>query len=89
MGYVRKVPLRTCVACNRTRPKPELIRIVRTPDGDLALDTRGKLSGRGAYLCRDPKCLHEALKGKKIERALAVAMSQELIERLQVLTGEV
>lgn len=88
MAYARKVPLRTCVACNQTRPKPELIRIVRTPNGELTVDPRGKLSGRGAYLCADLGCLNEAMKHRKIERALDVRLTPELIDRLRTMIGE-
>jgi predicted RNA-binding protein YlxR (DUF448 family) len=75
--------MRTCVACQTTRPKRELVRVVRTVSGALVLDRRGKVSGRGAYICPDPSCVHKALTGHKLERALEVPLSDELVAELQ------
>ncbi|HHY46685.1 MAG TPA: YlxR family protein [Firmicutes bacterium] len=80
---VRKVPQRTCVGCRSVRPKRELIRVVRTPGGDLVLDPTGKLSGRGAYLCPDTTCLRSALAKGGIASALGTSPSEELISRLE------
>lgn len=66
----RHVPLRTCIACQQRRPKRELVRIVRTPEGNLEVDPKGKRSGRGAYLCSDRMCWELGLDGKKLGRAL-------------------
>lgn len=82
---IRKVPMRTCVACQTTRPKRELVRVVRTVAGTLVIDRRGKISGRGAYLCPDPACVDQALKSHKLERALEVPLSDELIEELRAI----
>lgn len=84
----RKIPLRTCITCGQTRAKRELVRIVRTPDGSLVIDDRGKLSGRGAYVCKEARCLHEAIKSRRIERALKVAVTDELAGVLLQLVGE-
>lgn len=70
MGGLRKVPQRTCLGCRSVRPKKELIRIVRTPEGSVMVDLTGKRSGRGAYLCPSPECLEKARKGKTLEKAL-------------------
>ncbi|MCY0898272.1 MAG: YlxR family protein [Firmicutes bacterium] len=86
---IKKVPMRTCVACHTTRPKRELVRVVRKVDGQLMIDRRGKVSGRGAYLCPTPACVAEALKSHRIERALEVSLTPELIEELQQLDGGV
>ncbi len=77
------VPQRTCIACRQGGDKPELLRIVRTPQGEVQLDSTGKVPGRGAYLCRKLSCLTTALKQKKLSRALGVAMSDEVAAALQ------
>ncbi|NPV71272.1 MAG: YlxR family protein [Firmicutes bacterium] len=79
----RKVPQRTCVGCQSVKAKKELIRIVRTPDGIIDVDATGKKSGRGAYLCADSACLDKAVKGKRLEKALGVAVDGELIDRVR------
>ncbi|MCY0879804.1 MAG: YlxR family protein [Firmicutes bacterium] len=84
---IKKIPMRTCVACHTTRPKRELVRIVRKVDGQLMIDRRGKVSGRGAYLCPTRDCVAEALKSHRIERALEVALSPELLHELEQLGG--
>lgn len=81
----RKVPLRICVGCRARRPKRELIRLVRTPQGELCLDPGGKLSGRGAYICPQRRCLEQALKGKRLEKNLGHAPSAEIIARISAL----
>ena len=83
MARVKKVPQRICVGCGRTRGKKELIRIVRSPDYEIKIDTTGKLSGRGAYLCRRMECLSAALAGKQLERALRMELPQEIIAALK------
>lgn len=69
-GRQKHVPLRTCVACRETKPKRELIRIVLLPDGTVAVDETGKKNGRGAYLCRQLSCWHQALERGILSRAL-------------------
>ncbi len=83
MGRVRKIPQRICVGCQQNKNKKELIRIVRTPDLQVKIDATGKLSGRGAYLCRDLGCLGLALTGKKLQRALHVDLPPEIVEGLK------
>ena len=85
---VRKVPQRTCVGCGATRPKRELYRVVRTPDGQVLWDPTGKRAGRGAYVCGDPRCLDLALKQRKLERALAVDLEPDVIEALRKAVGD-
>lgn len=79
----RRVPLRKCVACHQMMPKKELIRVVRSPEGEVALDVRGRLPGRGAYLCGSLKCFQLAQKSKAFDRALQVPISAEVYEALQ------
>ncbi|MBQ1565391.1 MAG: YlxR family protein [Clostridia bacterium] len=67
--------MRMCVACREMRAKKDLMRIVRTAEGELVLDLTGKLSGRGAYLCRDAACLNKAIKIRALERALEAPLN--------------
>jgi uncharacterized protein len=76
-GRQKHVPLRTCVACRETKPKRELLRIVRTPDGHVFLDATGKKSGRGAYLCAKRSCWQQAMKTKRLEHELEATISPE------------
>lgn len=78
----KKIPLRKCLGCNEQKPKRELVRIVRTPEGEIVLDKTGKQAGRGAYICPDPTCLKKAVKGKRIEKSLEVPVSEALLESL-------
>ena len=66
----KKIPMRMCVGCREMRPKKELIRIVRSPEGEISIDMKGKKSGRGAYICYNEQCLARALKQKQLDRAL-------------------
>jgi len=76
------VPQRTCVACRKVKPKRELIRVVRTYNGNVEVDTSGKKAGRGAYLCRAPECWEVGLKGGRLEYALRVSLTQDNREQL-------
>lgn len=79
----RKIPLRKCVACQEMRPKRELIRIVRSPEGEVSIDLTGKKSGRGAYLCGQSSCFKLAKKSKAFDRALQVAVDPAIYDRLE------
>ena len=70
----KKIPMRQCLGCREQKPKKELIRVVRSPEGEISLDFRGKANGRGAYVCPDPACLKKAIKAKALERALQTAI---------------
>ncbi len=78
----RKIPMRQCVGCREMKPKKELIRVVKSPDGAISLDFRGKAPGRGAYLCPDAACLKRAIKAKALERAFDLAIPQEIYDSL-------
>lgn len=78
----KTVPVRQCTGCRVQKPKKELIRVVRSPEGEVSLDFRGKAPGRGAYLCRDVNCLKKAVRSRALERALSVAIPQEVFDRL-------
>lgn len=79
----KKIPERKCVLCNERFPKSELLRIVRTPDGEVCLDATGKKSGRGAYVCKSKKCLTSAKKSKRLDRALETAVPDEIYDELE------
>ena len=85
----RKIPERQCLGCNSHKPKVELLRVVRTPEGEVVLDFTGKKSGRGAYICRDVNCLKKARKSGRIDRSLDVSIPSEVYDRMErELTGE-
>ena len=78
----RKIPMRQCVGCREMKPKKELIRVVKSPEGNISLDFRGKVPGRGAYVCPDPACLKRAIKSKALERAFETQIPQEIYDGL-------
>ena len=78
----RKSPMRMCVGCREMKPKKELLRAVRSPDGRVSLDTTGKKPGRGAYCCYNAECLRRALKQGQLDRQLEVRLSDEVNEQL-------
>ena len=78
----KKIPMRQCLGCREMKPKRELIRVVRSPEGSISLDFKGKASGRGAYVCPDMACLKKAMKSKAIERAFDTAIPQEIYAQL-------
>ena len=80
---VKKIPMRRCLGCNEHKPKAELLRVVRDPEGGISLDFRGKKSGRGAYICRDVKCLKKARKSRRIDRDLECVISDEVWDAME------
>lgn len=78
----RRIPMRQCVGCREMKPKKELIRVVRSPEGAISLDFRGKAPGRGAYLCPDAACLKRAIKAKALSRAFETEIPQEIYDGL-------
>lgn len=79
----RKIPVRMCTGCGEHKPKKELVRIVRSPEGEVSLDLTGKKAGRGAYLCRDAECLRKARKTRRIERTLSCKIPDEILDRIE------
>lgn len=79
----KKMPQRRCIGCGESRPKSELIRIVRAPDGTISLDATGKKAGRGAYLCRSVTCLRRANRAHRLERNLDCPVPQEVYAALE------
>lgn len=82
---VRKIPLRLCLGCQEMRPKKELLRIVKTPEGVLEFDptSKSKKNGRGAYICANPECLSAALKNHRFEKIFGLKLSKEMISELE------
>ena len=78
----RKIPQRMCLGCQESHPKKELIRIVRSPEGEYSVDTTGKKAGRGAYICRSGQCLAAAKKANRLSRAFECAVPPEVYDRL-------
>ena len=79
----KKIPMRMCVGCREMKPKRELIRVVRSPEGEVSMDPVGKKPGRGAYVCRNPECLKRAIKQHQLERQLEVQLTAEVSAALQ------
>lgn len=79
---IRKIPLRKCIACGVQKPKKELVRIVRTPEKLVHVDPKGKVSGRGAYICASRLCYDLAIKKKALTRALEVEITPEMLDQM-------
>ena len=79
----KKIPMRQCLGCREMKPKKELIRVVRSQEGTVSLDFKGKAPGRGAYVCPDAACLKKAIKSKAFERAFSASIPPEIYEALE------
>lgn len=84
----KKIPERKCMGCNRKLPKNELLRIVRSPEGNVSVDRVGKLSGRGVYVCSDPKCFEKVKKSKRLETVLEVHIPDEVYLDAEIAISE-
>ena len=89
MPRVRHVPERQCVACRQMRPKRELIRVVRTPAGEVRVDATGKVSGRGAYVCPAGDCAEVAVRERRLQHVLEVTIPEAVASELQMLAARV
>ena len=78
----KKIPMRQCLGCREMKPKRELIRVARSPEGEISLDFKGKSPGRGAYICPAPACLKQAIKAKALERAFSTQIPEAVYEKL-------
>ena len=85
----KKIPLRQCLGCREMKPKKELIRLVKPPEGPVSLDFKGKLPGRGAYVCPNPECLKRIRKSRALERAFSSLILDEVWENLEAQMKEV
>ena len=83
MQKQRKIPHRQCVGCRTMKDKKALVRIVKTPEGEICVDATGKKSGRGAYICPDAQCLQKARKSRALERAFETAIGEDIYAALQ------
>ena len=81
--HQKKIPMRMCTGCGQMKPKKELVRVVKSPEGEISLDLMGKKPGRGAYVCRSADCLKAARKARRLERAFSCQISAELYERME------
>ncbi len=79
----KKIPLRQCVGCGEMKSKKELVRVIRTAEGDIVLDVTGKKNGRGAYLCHSADCMKKARKNKGLERSLKTNIPDEIYGKLE------
>lgn len=79
----KKMPMRMCVGCREMKPKKEMLRVVRSPDGVVSIDETGKKPGRGAYVCRDEACLARAIKQRQLERQLEVQLTEDVAQGLR------
>ena len=85
----KKIPMRQCVGCREMKPKKELIRVVRSPEGAVSLDFKGKLPGRGAYVCPDAECLKRAKRSNALERAFSAPLPEDVWQALEAQMKEV
>jgi len=88
MQKVKKIPQRQCVGCREMKDKKELIRVVRSPEGEISLDFVGKKSGRGAYVCPSEACLKKARKSRALEHAFSMAIPESVYDQLEQQMGE-
>ena len=79
----KKIPQRQCMGCRERKEKRQMIRVVRTPEGNVNLDFSGKMNGRGAYICPNPECLKKALRSKALDRSLEVTIPEDVYIRLE------
>jgi predicted RNA-binding protein YlxR (DUF448 family) len=83
MIHKRKIPLRMCAGCGEMKPKQELVRVVKSPDGEVSLDLTGRKPGRGAYVCRSAECLKAARKARRFEKAFSCRIPDEVYDRME------
>ncbi|MGN1114025.1 MAG: RNase P modulator RnpM [Oscillospiraceae bacterium] len=79
----KKLPMRMCLGCGEMKPKRELVRVVKSKDGEISLDLTGRKSGRGAYICRDVQCLRAARKARKFEKSFSCKIDNEIYDSME------
>ncbi|MEE3470345.1 MAG: YlxR family protein [Butyrivibrio sp.] len=84
----KKIPTRKCVGCGEMRDKKDLIRVIKTPDGEIRLDTTGRANGRGAYICNSAECLKKAVKNRGLEKSLKAQIPEDILEQMNKELGE-
>lgn len=88
MATVKKIPMRKCTGCGESKPKKELVRVLKTVEEQIVIDLTGKMNGRGAYICHSGECLKKAIKTKALERSLGVSVSEDVYDELKRELGE-
>ncbi len=83
MATNKKIPMRQCVGCNEMKPKKELLRVIKTAEDEILIDSTGRKNGRGAYLCASSECLEKAQKNKGLARSLKTVIPPEIYEELK------
>lgn len=83
MSVTKKIPQRQCIGCGEMKNKKEMIRIIKTPEDTILIDTTGKKNGRGAYICNSSECLKKAIKNKGLERSLKMSIPSEIYDELE------
>lgn len=83
MAAVKKIPMRMCLGCGEMKPKKELIRAVKSPEGEISIDLTGKRSGRGAYICRSSECFRKARKARRFEKAFSCQISEQVYDTME------
>ncbi len=83
MMKTKKIPMRMCLGCGEMRPKRELIRVVKSKEGEISLDLTGKKSGRGAYICKSVECFEKARKARKFERSFSCMISEDIYDSME------
>ena len=86
---VKKIPLRQCIGCGEMKSKKEMIRVIKTAEGEILLDATGRKNGRGAYLCPSMECFKKAVKGRGLERSFKMAIPREVYETLEMEMEEI
>ena len=81
--HVKKTPLRKCTGCGEMKPKKELVRVVKSPEGEVSLDLTGRKPGRGAYVCPRVDCLRLARKARRLEKAFSCPIPAEVSDRME------
>ena len=76
----KKIPMRMCLGCSEMKPKKEMVRVVRSPEGEISLDLKGKAAGRGAYICRSTECFEKARKARRFEKAFSCRIEESVYE---------
>lgn len=84
----KKLPMRMCLGCNEMKPKRELVRVVKSKEGEISLDLTGKKSGRGAYICRDVNCFNAARKARRFEKAFSCSIDETVFDKMEEQLGE-
>lgn len=79
----KKIPMRICLGCSEMKPKKELVRVVKSPEGEISIDLTGKKSGRGAYICRNADCLALARKARRLEKSFSCKIDEAVYDRME------